>query len=805
MRLWTRLDRMIARELRAPFYLGLGGFTMVFLVNFAFLLARETIEKAVPARLILGFLLAQCPYILAQTFPMAAVLAVLVGVGRLASQSELIALRANGVSYWRLFRPVLAVALFLALTNLTVSHFFRPLGRSYRQELTREMWRMRDLSKEIDPGVFFDGLADSVFYADRAVNSFSGRILEGILLYRELDRGRIADLVVARRGQADFDGGTGKISLRLDDVEWHLFEHGKPDSYTLITSPHKTLTFAPDVRFLASTDDRGTRFSPKAVVGFDLLLAIQEFRYFLDAPATGNTDRLLLDTKWRKAVNEWSERWAYPLAIPFVIFAAFPLAARTRRGGRFTGLAQAILIIFVFWQLMSLGSALSEDQNTLPPGVGMWIAHVVSFVWGLILWRRLLQNREQVPRVRVWLRALFDLLTRRSASVAEAREEDAVARRPRRWTGLTHLDSYLTIGFVKMLAASLFTLLALSSAVDFKEALEDVDPTMASLPWADILTFVGLSALTQVKLLLPFAALFAVMVSLASLARGSEIVALKASGISPFRMAVPLVIVTLGISGIYLFAQEEFLPAAEREAQRAHDRLSGRRSSAFRASGNRWILGEDGRFWSYAGWESGSGQLANPQVIWVDLHRARVLERIEASSAHHTGEGDWVFDDGWRRSFFPGSPDQFEASPEISAAFGETPELFGAARRGLMLGRSLADQLNIQELWAHLQRLESAGSTSTVPLIVALHRKFVTPIAPALLVLLGTPLMVSGHARKKSLQGFGLALLISFGFWGAVAATESLGREGALSPVLAAWLAPTLLFILSTTMLARAR
>jgi len=243
MRAWNRLDRYVSSELRSPFWLGLSGFCFIFVLNFLFRFAVETIEKNVPVKLVMGFLITELPRILMLSTPMACLMAVLVAMGRLSSQGELLALRATGIPLTRIYRPILIVSALLLAVMLAVAHFGKPLGAQYRGELAAEIQRARDLNKEIDAGVFFSRLPGAVFYAEKAVNSSEGRVFEGVLLYRESRKDHLADLIIARRGQASFDGQTGRIVLRLDDVEWHAYDPDDPSTYTIVHSPFETLTF----------------------------------------------------------------------------------------------------------------------------------------------------------------------------------------------------------------------------------------------------------------------------------------------------------------------------------------------------------------------------------------------------------------------------------------------------------------------------------------------------------------------------------------------------------------------------------
>jgi LPS export ABC transporter permease LptF/LPS export ABC transporter permease LptG len=800
MRIWSRLDRYVFRDMTGPLLLGLIGFTSVLLLNYVFLLARQTIEKQVPLRLVLGFVVAHLPIYVTLTIPMAALLAVLVAVGRLSSQHELTAMRASGLSLVRIFRPVAVYLTLLTVATLAVSHVLQPMGRAHESRLVQEIIRARDLSKEIDPGLFYDRLpGGAVLYAEKAVASREGRVFEGVLLFRESKDQSLSELIVARRGQGDFDPRSGQISLRLDDVEWHLYDPGEPHRYSRVTSPHETLTFPPDASFLALTSGQtqGVRFRELRT---DELLARMQRLDVEIAQAERRGKRAGLEARRRRASSEWHRRWAFPLAIPLLGLVAFPMAARSRRGGRFAGLVQSLCVIFVFWLLFALGTGLAE-QGAWQIWTGVWLAHAVTLIWGLFLWGVLLRSDVEAPglldRLSGMVRSLLPAaLARRRLAPGGTR----VVHRDR-WIGLTRIDSYLIAGLLKMFVTALLVLVILAGSILFKEAIEEVEG--GRFPWGDILSYVGLSLPSQLQFLLPVAALFAVMVSLAGLARTHELIAMKASGIGPFRIAVPLVLATLGISLLYGAAQESVLPSSQTEAKRALDRIRGRASMERTGSGRRWVAGAPGHFWSYVDSSTSGDRLIGAGVLIVDMKRARLLERLEVSEAVHRA-GEWVFRDGWRRRFFTETAPRFERIEQHRASLPARPDLFGATRSRFFFGSELAEQMSFAQLREHLDRVARAGYDRSA-LLVGLHKKVANPLVPTLLVLLGIPLMVSGSARRGSLYGFGFALLISLGFWGVWAMTISLGREGVLLPALAVWAPPGALVVISLLMLGRAR
>src|SRR5262249_33838483 len=132
----VRVDRYIFSELVRPSLLGLAFYTFVLMMNQLFLVIRQALQQDAPILLVLQLLALALPKILVMTLPMALLLGTLVGMGRLSSDSEITALRAAGVSYFRMARPVLAVGLIGTLASLLLYNLAVP-GTNRRIEALR--------------------------------------------------------------------------------------------------------------------------------------------------------------------------------------------------------------------------------------------------------------------------------------------------------------------------------------------------------------------------------------------------------------------------------------------------------------------------------------------------------------------------------------------------------------------------------------------------------------------------------------------------------------------------------------------
>jgi lipopolysaccharide export system permease protein len=130
------IDRYVLRELLPPFAMGVAVFTFFLVIDRIYHLTDLVITKGVPFPLVLALLGFTLPSFLALTLPMALLVAVLIVGGRLASDAEVTALKALGVSPLRLLRPFLAAGLVVSLLAALLTLWLAPLGnRAFQQQL----------------------------------------------------------------------------------------------------------------------------------------------------------------------------------------------------------------------------------------------------------------------------------------------------------------------------------------------------------------------------------------------------------------------------------------------------------------------------------------------------------------------------------------------------------------------------------------------------------------------------------------------------------------------------------------------
>jgi LPS export ABC transporter permease LptG len=286
------------------------------------------------------------------------------------------------------------------------------------------------------------------------------------------------------------------------------------------------------------------------------------------------------------------------------------------------------------------------------------------------------------------------------------------------------------------------------------------------------------------QLLTPVAVLVAVLITFGIMARRQEITAMKAAGISVYRTVLPALGLGLAIS-VGMFAASEYLiPPLNRVANEDFNRIKGRPPQSVTQLQNRWVLGNDGKFYNYDYLEKNGPDgvtFYGLSVYDVNERGWELNNRLFASRAIWNGVS-YSLERAWRRSFQPRKwaniPDGTRTR-EI-----DPPHYFNQETRE-------SETLSFVELRGHIHSLEKLGLDVT-KLRVELHRKLAFPMVSLVMTLLGIPFAFV-VSRRGALYGVAASIVLAIVYWAFIAIFEALGNYAVLPPALAAW-APNLLF-----------
>lgn len=372
------LSAYVAGQIIPPFLVGLFAFTLVFLAGRIVRLIELVVSRGAPAGQIAKLFGLILPTLLETTLPMAFLLGILYGCGRLSRDNETLAFKACGVGPFHFLIPVGLVALVVSLLTLGLSVFVRPAANlAVKQELFAiAQSRAGSLLRE---KVFNDVFPDVLIYVDRVVPP--GNTFQGVLIVDQRDRDT-ENLIIARVALLLADRNS--IGLRLYDGMIHErrtkragFSRTSFNVYNLQLELDNLLSQAPGRRSPEDMSLRGLRetIRSKSAQGAS---AIPE-------------------------IMETHRRFAFPFAplVFAVLGIAIVLTPSRPSAGRSHGVASCLAWLFTYYALLSVGTAMAENGK-IPPGLGLWLPNILVGLISIYLFIRALKESPSRFRHTAW-------------------------------------------------------------------------------------------------------------------------------------------------------------------------------------------------------------------------------------------------------------------------------------------------------------------------------------------------------------------------------------------------------------------
>jgi lipopolysaccharide export system permease protein len=337
--------------------IGLLALTLLIAVGNVLRFLEDVAGSGVGLSVLGQLMLAILPTFLSYSIPTALVFGILITLGRMGSDGELVALRGSGLSVAQLLPPVLALAAVAAMATAWLMAEVTPRSYARMKQIARDLSSTAAL---FHPGEFRDLAGRVVYY--RAAGE-PGCPLRGVLISGS-DSGK--QLVVnGACGEIGDEGPESLLTLRLRQGSIHLTE-GPAEKYRMIRFDSLEMPLEVPERLV------GRRW-PREFTTLELV----ELTERGDRPA-----------EWMHSL--WIEvhgRVAYPLASIVLAIVAVPLGIRPIRSGRSAGALTAALLMGGYWVLASTGENVA-DAGALPPIVGMWLPNLLYLALGLFLMRR---------------------------------------------------------------------------------------------------------------------------------------------------------------------------------------------------------------------------------------------------------------------------------------------------------------------------------------------------------------------------------------------------------------------------------
>ena len=264
------------------------------------------------------------------------------------------------------------------------------------------------------------------------------------------------------------------------------------------------------------------------------------------------------------------------------------------------------------------------------------------------------------------------------------------------------IDFYLLRNFVFYFGMLLVGFLVLFEAFNFFELLDDI--AQHRVPMIDVLTFFLYLAFYLFYQLAPLACVVAVLVTLGIMAKNNELIALKAAGVSLYRVALPLIVVGLCLASGLVMLDDTYLPYAIQRQDALRNQIQGRPAQTFYQPQRSWILGDDSTIFNYQLFDADRSLFGRLNIFELDPQTFAMRRRIYAERAHWVPESRaWALSSGWVRNFSGNGVASYTPFTEQTfSEIHEPPSYFiHEVRQG--------QQMSWQELRRYIDGLARAG------------------------------------------------------------------------------------------------
>ena len=414
---YALLTGYVSREYAISFFVSFLFFLAIFFVNQILFLARDRLSQSVSLVDTLRLIVYALPAIIALSFPFGSLLGILMTVGKLSADNEMLAMQASGVSLMRLFVPVLALGIGLSGVSFVMNDYFLPLGTLRYTTLYQELlYANSELALSpntvqqyenttIITGPSRDGVFQNSLLLDTAEDGKS-RVISA------------AEIRIVRNARQD-----GVISLDLRGVIIHETDPRYPRDFTVIETDVMVYSILlreitssvrnPGPREMSSldvhdlirnreatlaerwrNDDREIARTMAQVqllymqetpswlrgqrgISSTLERELQLLQDQLNEPRTDRTLQLYKIEFWKKI--------AIPAACFTFIVLGFPIGLTARHNGRAVGFGFGVLFSVVYWGMLLGAETLGSRYVDVPPALIIFAPNILMVVLGGLL------------------------------------------------------------------------------------------------------------------------------------------------------------------------------------------------------------------------------------------------------------------------------------------------------------------------------------------------------------------------------------------------------------------------------------
>jgi LPS export ABC transporter permease LptG/LPS export ABC transporter permease LptF len=775
------LTRYILGEILSHTLIGCALFTFILFMPYLPHVLEMVVRNSSTFSSAAEIFLFTLPNLFRVTIPMSVLVGVLLGLSRLAADSEIIAMRASGLGIGYFVRVASIVAVAGTLLGLANSLYLAPRANQAILDMEQAL-ETSQASYQIQPRVFYEDFKNYVLYVQNVRSGTGASNWDQVFIADVSDP--MTPRVTTAASATVVSDSTQVLLMRLRNGAQHDTVLDQPDQYNISS-------FA--------TTDRPLELSAQSDMHLgrlDTAIYALPLGALLERTSRPDSKRYLI---------ELHNRFAFPVACLVLMLVGVPLGVASRRGGKSSGFVYTILLVFLYYFLSSTGTALGR-QNKVPAFFAVWSANLLFAGVGIFLLWQMATGGSVLSAITAWAArapkpasngttrrngiSLTGLLDKLQPRTQRAKSRNAFPR---------ILDEYVVREFLNtfLLVLSGFVLLML--VFTFFDLVGDI--IRNHIPLTTVGAYLVNLTPDMLYQIAPLAVLIAALVTFGVLNRNSEITAMKATGISLYRLVVPIVSIAAILSiSLFLFDQY-YLPQANRRQEALRNTIKGRPPQTVTHPEHNWIFGqpraaEPGRIFYYQFYDPDRQEFANLSVFEFDPFTFSLTRRIFAPRVFwDTNSSTWRFQNGWVRDMTGAETTAYREFRQTTfSEIHEDPGYF--TKENLQ-----SQEMNFGQLDSYIRDLRQSGF-DTMRLRVALWHKLAYPLIAIVMAVLAIPFALS-MGRRGSLTAIAVAISVALAYWVVDGLFGAMGNVNYLPAAIAAWSSDVLFALVGGYLLLR--
>ncbi|MBI4978690.1 MAG: LptF/LptG family permease [Spirochaetes bacterium] len=363
------ISRYVIAEAIGPFFVGLFFFTFIFFAEALNRVIRQVVERGAPFTQALELFLYMMPFNLAITLPMGVLMGSLMAYGRLSGDSEIVAMKASGLSIVSIYKPIAIFGVVFFAFMLFFNDVILPEGNYRYRAMFYYVLNMKP-SVAVEERRFM-ALPDTTQRI--SASKISGNIMSNVTIYDESSPTKRVVITATKGEWVNNKQNAQLINLHLENGMLQETETDNPRNATYTPFKDLTINLSRNIVDVITEHHRSDLESPSWVIK----------KRMVEGKKHGMS---------RGELNEHNIEYQkrFSLAFACLIFTLLggPLGTVSRRSGKGVGFGISIAIIFIYYIFMVLGQMLGRS-GVLPAALGMWVPNIVLGVTGAVLFYRL--------------------------------------------------------------------------------------------------------------------------------------------------------------------------------------------------------------------------------------------------------------------------------------------------------------------------------------------------------------------------------------------------------------------------------